>query len=78
MIQARAVHSQADAHRQNLAVSARRPRSTHFAAPTGPSPTRAAGRSRGAELRRRPLAPRLGGWLIAWGIRLGGRPVRTS
>ena len=84
MIQVKAVQSQAEAHRQGLAMSApsrRRPRQslmrrapgTPSTSPTAPGHPVAGGRDV-----RRPVAPRLGSWLIGLGTRLGGASVRTS
>ncbi len=88
MIQARAVHSQADAHRNELMTAsgsrqaARRrvePMSEPVAmrrpagGPTGAGPTGAGRRSL-----RKSVAPRVGAWLIDFGTKLGGASVRTS
>ncbi len=84
MIQARAVQSQAEAHRRDLTTSAStRPapqRSFTTRAPvTGPTSRPAAGLPAPDRRRmRRSVAPRLGSWLIGLGTRLGGASVRTS
>ena len=83
MVQARAMQSLVDAHRQDLMASAR--------------PRRAAGRDSvqtsdpgttqhsaaglpvsGRRATHRAMAPRIGAWLIEFGTRLGGATVRTS
>jgi hypothetical protein len=83
MIQAKAVQSLADAHRQDLLASARPRRvsrrqlgqtSDHRARPRP-----AAGFPvSGGGTPRRAVAPRIGAWLIEFGTRLGGATVRTS
>ncbi len=83
MIQARAVQSQAEAHRRDLTTSAstrRDPqRSVTRASVTGPTSRPAAGLPAPDGRRmRRSVAPRLGSWLIGLGTRLGGASVRTS
>jgi hypothetical protein len=82
MIQVRAVHSQADAHRQALVASApsrpsgRPVRQGNVSAATQRS---AAGIPvAGGRAVRRQVAPRLGTWLIEFGTRLGGASVCTS
>jgi len=83
MIQARAVHSQADAHRQDLmrGSAPRRTTRRHVDQISDPG---AAQRSAsgppvaGGRAVRRALAPRIGAWLIDFGTRLGGATVRTS
>jgi len=83
MIQAKAVHSQADAHRNELMVAAE---SRRHARPHA-SPMRDAGSAQrsaagvpvaGGRAVRRARAPRIGAWLIDFGVRLGGTSVRTS
>ena len=83
MIQARAIQSQADAHRQALAASAAPRRGT----PGGAGVAGAAGATQrsaaglpvtGGRAVRRTVAPRIGSWLIGLGTRLGGATVRTS
>ena len=83
MIQARAVHSQADAHRQNL-LSGSTPRRAarrraHQVADPGAA-QRSAPRSpvAGGRAVRRAVLPRVGAWLIDFGTRLGGATVSTS
>ena len=83
MIQAKAVQSQADAHRRDLVASARPRRATSRPARRRVKP-RAAQRSAtglpvtGGRAVRRAVAPRLGAWLIEFGTRLGGATIRTS
>ncbi len=79
MIQARAVHSQADAHRKELMTSStgRRPvesigEQARMQRPAGGP----AGHGRRSP--RKALAPRVGAWLIDFGTKLGGASVRTS
>jgi hypothetical protein len=83
MIDARAVQSQAEAHRRDLLVSAgsRRAaqedgrRSGHHRA----TQRSAAGIPvNGGRAVRRSVAPRVGSWLIEFGTRLGGASVRAS
>ena len=82
MIQARAVQSQADAHRRDLVASAGSRRAARADLET--SGLTAAQRSAtglpvtGGRAVRRAVAPRIGAWLIAFGTRLGGATVRTS
>jgi hypothetical protein len=83
MIQARAVQTQADTHRRDLAASAASQRASR-----GPlqqsCEVGAAQRSvtglpvTGGRAVRHAMAPRLGAWLISFGTRLGGATVRTS
>jgi len=83
MIQARAVHSQADAHRQDLmrGSAPRRTARRHVDQINDPG---AAQRSAsgppvtGGRAVRRAILPRVGAWLIDFGTRLGGATVRTS
>jgi len=83
MIQARAVHSQADAHRQDLmrGSAPRRTARRHVDQINDPG---AAQRSAsgppvtGGRAVRRAVLPRVGAWLIDFGTRLGGAAVRTS
>lgn len=83
MIQARAAQSQAEAHRQDLVVSARSRRAAKSGSVATPEP-RAAQRSAtglpvtGGRAVRHAVAPRVGAWLISFGTRLGGTTVRTS
>jgi hypothetical protein len=83
MIQVRAAQSQADAHRQDLVVSARSRRVAKSGS-TRDSEPGAAQRSAtglpvtGGRAVRRAVAPRVGSWLISFGTRLGGATVRTS
>ena len=83
MIQARAVHSQADAHRRDMMMGSGPGRSGRR--PVGESgDPGAAQRSAsgppvaGGRAVRRAVAPRVGAWLIDFGTRLGGATVRTS
>ncbi len=91
MIQAQAVQSQADAHRRELERSAGSRRSARGGRHRLDDPfddrlddTRGAQRSAtgvpvsGGRAVRRGIAPRVGGWLIEFGTRLGGATVRTS
>jgi len=83
MIQARAVHSQADAHRKELMTSSgwrragRRPVEPigERASMQGPAGGPAGD---GRRSPRKALAPRVGAWLIDFGTKLGGASVRTS
>ena len=83
MIQARAVHSQADAHRQDL-MRGSAPRRTAWRHvdridDPGAAQRPASGRPvTGGPAVRRALRPRVGAWLIGFGTRLGGATVRTS
>ena len=83
MIQARAVHSQADAHRRDL-MRGSSPRRTAPRRVDGITGLGAAQRSAsgppvtGGRAVRRALRPRVGAWLIDFGTRLGGATVRTS
>ena len=83
MIDAKAVQSQAEAHRRDLLASAgsrrvaredlrrsRHRRATQRSAAAFPVTD---GRAV-----RRAVAPRVGSWLIDFGTRLGGASVRTS
>jgi hypothetical protein len=78
MIQAKAVQSQAEAHRRDLMNSAGSRRTARGDVVAGD--VRAAHRS--ATGRRVPggrtVAPRLGAWLIEFGTKLGGAKIRTS
>jgi hypothetical protein len=84
MIQTRAVQSQAEAHRKDLAASAVSRRSHHAvdrAAAAGPAATQrsAAGLPvTGGRAMRRAVVPRIGSWLIGLGTRMGGASIRTS
>ncbi len=83
MIQAKAVQSLADAHRRELMTAAGSRRSLRGPADDvgGPGATErsVAGLPvAGSRSVRRALAPRVGAWLIEFGIRLGGASVRTS
>jgi hypothetical protein len=82
MTQTRGVESLVDMHQQELLSQARTVRSR---------PSRSSKRQYGATQRsaagapvtggravRRAVAPRFGAWLIEFGTRLGGTPVRTS
>ena len=83
MIQVTAAQSQAEAHRQDLVVSARSRRAAK-SRPVQSSDAGAAQRSAaglpvtGGRAVRRAVAPRVGSWLISFGTRLGGATVRTS
>ena len=83
MIQAKAVHSQADAHRQELMRGSGSRRSARRRVDETTDPG-AAQRSAsgppvaGGRAVRRAVAPRVGAWLIDFGTRLGGATVRTS
>ncbi|MGD0747763.1 MAG: hypothetical protein ABSB68_08130 [Acidimicrobiales bacterium] len=83
MIQARAVHTQADAHRQELMAGAgtRRAARRPVAAMSDSGETQRSATGRpvaGGRAMRRAVAPRVGSWLIGFGTRLGGASVRTS
>ena len=81
MISVNAVHSQAEAHRQDLRASAgpRRIRSVQHKTIEPAAQRSAAGnRESGDRAVRRSVAPRVGTWLIEFGTRLGGASVRTS
>jgi hypothetical protein len=87
MIQAKAVHSQADAHGQELRLAAGSQRATRRLAreagqhmgEQSPASRSAAGLPvAGGPARRRAVAPRVGAWLIEFGTRLGGASIRTS
>jgi len=82
MIQVRAVHSQADAHRHALLASAGSMHSTHHGQKhleTAPTQRPAARNPVARGLTgRHTVAPRLGAWLIEFGTKLGGASVRTS
>ena len=83
MIQARAVHTQADAHRKELMAGAGSRRAAREPV-ARMSDTGATQRSvtglpvAGGRAVRRAVAPRVGSWLIEFGTRLGGASVRTS
>jgi hypothetical protein len=83
MIQARAVQSLADAHRQDLMAAAKPRRATGRDSVQVNDP-RATQRSAadlpvsGGRGVRRAMAPRIGAWLIEFGTRLGGATVRPS
>jgi len=83
MIQARAVHSQADAHRQDLMRAsaprrmARRPMD-HVNDPGAAQRSASGPPVTGGRAVRRAVLPRVGAWLIDFGTRLGGAAVRTS
>ena len=82
MIQTRGVESLVDLHRQELISHARSGRARrsglprrHFSA----TQRSAAGIPvTGGRAVRRAVAPRFGAWLIEFGTRLGGTPVRAS
>ena len=83
MIQAKAVHTQADTHRKDLIAgagssrTARRP--VARMGDSGATQRSAAGLPvAGGRAVRRAVAPRVGSWLIEFGTRLGGASVRTS
>ena len=83
MINARAVHSQADAHRQDLAASAlprRSPRRDQTLAHGAAAAQRSAAGLpvTGGRAMRRAVAPRIGAWLIGLGTKMGGASIRTS
>ncbi len=83
MIQTRAAHSQADAHRQDLVVSAAsrrvaKSRAAHSGEPGAAQRSAAGLPVTGGRAVRRAVAPRVGSWLISFGTRLGGATVRTS
>jgi len=83
MIQARAVHTQADAHRKELIAGAgsRRAARRPMSAMSDPRATQRSATGRpvaGGRAVRRAVAPRVGSWLIDFGTRLGGASVRTS
>jgi hypothetical protein len=82
MIQARAVQSQAEAHRRDLVASAGSRRAGRGDVEvSGPTATRRSTTGLpvgGGRAVRRAVAPRIGAWLIAFGTRLGGATVRTS
>jgi hypothetical protein len=83
MIQARMTGARADAHRQDLLMSADTQRRTRSRTPEGrhTAPTHrsasgfpvAGGRAVG-----RSLTARVGGWLISVGTRLGGAQMQTT
>ncbi len=83
MIEARAVRSLDDAHRQDLMALARPRRASRRDSVLASDP-RATQRSAaglpvsGGRAVRRAVAPRVGAWLIEFGTRLGGATVRTS
>ncbi len=80
MIQAKAVHSQADAHRQELmrgSGGARR-RVDESTDPGAAQRSTSGPPVAGGRAVRRAVAPRVGAWLIHFGTRLGGATVRTS
>ena len=83
MIDARAVQSQAEAHRRDLLSSAGSRRVARQGVQRLSEP-RATQRSAaglpvtGGRAVRRAVAPRIGAWLIEFGTRLGGASVRTS
>jgi len=88
MIQARAVHSQADAHRNELMIAsgsrrAARRRVEPMGEPltmqrTAAGPTGTGRPGTGRRRLHKSLAPRVGAWLIDFGTKLGGASVRTS
>jgi hypothetical protein len=83
MIDARAVQSQAEAHRRDLLASAgsRRAARQDVQRSSDHSPTQrsAAGVPvTGGRAVRRAVAPRIGSWLIEFGTKLGGASIRTS
>ena len=83
MSDARAMQSLAEAHRRELLALAgsRRVTRQDVRRSSGPTTTRrsAAGLPvTGGRAVRRPVAPRIGAWLIELGTRLGGASVRTS
>jgi hypothetical protein len=82
MLQANAVHSQADAHRHDLAAAAGSHRVSRRAARA--EKTRTTQRSAtglpvtGGRAVRHATTARVGAWLIDFGTRLGGTAVRPS
>ncbi len=83
MIQARAVHTQADAHRQELIAAGGSSRTArrHVTRLSDPGATQRSATGlpvAGGRAVRRAVAPRVGSWLIEFGTRLGGASVRTS
>jgi hypothetical protein len=81
MISVNAVHSQAEAHRHDLMASAgtRRIGSVQHKTTQPAAQRSVAGFPvTGGRAVRRPIAPRVGTWLIEFGTRLGGASVRTS
>jgi hypothetical protein len=83
MIDARAVQSQAEAHRHDLLASAGSRRVARQDEQRS-SDHRATQRSAagvpvtGGRAVRRAVAPRIGSWLIEFGTKLGGASIRTS
>jgi hypothetical protein len=79
MIDARAVQSQAEAHRRDLLASAGSRRVARLDV-TRSSDHRATQRSaEGVPVTGgRAVAPRIGSWLIEFGTKLGGASIRTS
>ncbi len=75
MIQARALQSQADAHRGDLVAAAPTRRSSR-GTPRARVRHQAAGTA--ARAQRPAVTSRVGSWLIAFGTKLGGTSVRTS
>ena len=83
MIDARAVQSQAEAHRRDLLASAGSRRvarqDVRRSSDRRPTQRSAAGVPvTGGRAVRRAVAPRIGSWLIEFGTKLGGASVRTS
>jgi hypothetical protein len=83
MIQARMTGARADAHRQDLLMSADTHRRARSRTPEGrqtlPTHRSASGFPvAGGRAVGRSLTSRVGDWLISAGTRLGGAPMRTS
>lgn len=82
MIQTRGVEALVDLHRQELisqAGSGRSRRAGHARNRNSATQRSAAGVPvAGGRAVHRAVAPRVGAWLIDFGTRLGGAPVRTS
>jgi len=83
MIQTQGTQSLVESHRRDLVASAG-PRRGGARGEQLTRDTRAGARSvegtrlPGGSARHRPVAPRLGAWLIHFGTKLGGATVRTS
>jgi hypothetical protein len=81
MISVKAVHSQADAHRQELMTAGGRKRpdgAEHSKREPATQRSVAGSPVAGGRAVRRSVAPRIGTWLIEFGTRLGGASIRTS
>jgi hypothetical protein len=82
MIQTQAMQSLADAHRRDLMASARSRRAGYVegvASADGVVQRSAPGLPvTGGRAVHRPVAPRIGSWLIEFGTKLGGATIRTS